>query len=49
MAQIDNKKTQTEAEKFAKEQAKEIWDSWISDSTDCNDSYIIDLVDEESN
>lgn len=40
---------ETEAEKFAKEQAKEIWDSWIADSTNCDDSYIIDLVDEESN
>ena len=39
---------ETEAEKSAKEQAKDIWDSWISDSTDCDDSYIIDLVDEES-
>ncbi len=40
---------ETEAEKFAKEQASEIWESWITDVTDYDDVYIKDLVDEESN
>ena len=42
-----NPKEKTEAEKVAEGQAKEIWESWITDSTDFDDSYVKDSVDEE--
>lgn len=44
-----NQPEKTEAEKLAEQQAKEIWDSWITDSTDFDDSYVKDSVDEEIN
>ncbi len=44
-----NKKEKTSTEELAKQQASDIWESWITDVTDYDDVYIKDLVDEESN
>jgi len=37
----------TDAEKLAEEQARGIWDSWITDSSISNDSWVTDLTDDD--
>ena len=36
----NSKSTNKTAEEYAKEQARYIWDSWIIDSTDCEETEL---------
>ena len=44
----EKNKQKSEIEKIAQEQAKEIWGSWIEDSSTPTDAWVIDAVEDES-